>query len=79
MKNNKIWDCMFGLFLLSIPLMFLDNGLCFGLVYLLMCILDIVDAYKRNIRRDLRGYIVLILSLLLSILFCFIGIANLLL
>lgn len=76
MKNDKTWELMFGLFLISIPLMFLGNILVIGLVYLLICILDIVEKYRNGIERDLRGYIVLILSFGLSILFCLIGIAN---
>lgn len=74
MKGNNLWNWIFGLFLLSIPLMFLGNPFVIGLIYLLICILDVVDGYKNNIRRDLRGYIVIILSFFISILFCITGI-----
>ena len=80
MRNDKIWDWVFALFLLSIPVAFLGGSfLWVGLIYLLICILDIVDGYKRNIRRDLRGYITIILGLFISIIFCFVGAADMLL
>ena len=80
MQDDKLWNWIFALFLISIPVAFLsDSFLWVGLIYLSICILDIVDEYKRNIRRDLRGYITLIFGLFISILFCIIGAADMLL
>lgn len=76
--NNKLREWMFILFLVSIPVAFLGI-LWVGLLYFLMCILDVVDSYKRNIQRDIRGYISIILNFLISIMFCLMGIADMLL
>lgn len=76
--NNKLREWMFILFLVSIPVAFLGSILWVGLLYFLMCILDVVDSYKRNIQRDIRGYISIILSFLISIMFCLMGIADML-
>lgn len=48
---------------------FLGNFLIMGLIYLLMAVLDLIAGYNRNGRRDLRGYISLILTLLYGVLF----------
>lgn len=78
-NNNKLREWMFILFLVAIPVAWLGSIFGVGLLYFLMCILDVVDSYKRNIQRDIRGYISLILWFLISIMFCFMGIADMLL
>ena len=76
MRDDKLWNWIFALFLISIPVAFLGNFLIMGLIYLLMAVLDLIAGYNRNGRRDLRGYISLILTFLYGVLFLIIGIAD---
>lgn len=76
MKNDKIRDFVFVLFLINIPLIFLGNFLLNGLIFLFVFIFDMIDSYKRNVRQDLRGYISSIFALLFAVFVCLAGIAD---
>lgn len=78
MKNDKIRDFVFVLFLINIPLTFLGNFLLNGLIYLFVFIFDMIDSYRRNVRQDLRGHIAKIFNLLFAIFICLVGIADIL-